>query len=78
MYKYLNIGGYISSEDIIGIFDLDRCTVSKSGKHYLNIAQKEGRIIYDSTELPKSFIVKKNNDIILSHYNTATIIQKGN
>ncbi len=78
MQCYLNIGGYISTDDIIGIFDLDRCTVSKNGKEYLNKAQKEGRIIYDSYELPKSFIVKRNKDIILSQYNTATIIQKGN
>ncbi len=76
MKSYLHIGDYISSDDIIGIFDLDRCTVSKTGRDYLASLQKQGKVEYNYTELPKSFIIKKDNSVVLSQYNTATIIQK--
>ncbi len=67
---------YIGSEDIIGVFDLDHCTVSKRGKEYLNNLEKKGLIIYDGTELPKSFIIKRDKRVVLSQYNTSTIVQK--
>ncbi len=76
MNRYINIGGYISENDIIGIFDLDRCTVSKNSRDYLTRVERDGKLEYHSTELPKSFIVKVDKSVVLSQYNTATIIQK--
>ncbi len=76
MINYLHIGDYISTDDIIGIFDLDRCTISKTGRDYLEKLQKQGKVEYKYTDLPKSFIIKRDNTVVLSQYNTATIIQK--
>ncbi len=74
----MSIGGhgFVSREDIIGVFDLDHCTVSKKGREYLEGIQKKGKIIYDGTELPKSFLIKRDGGVVLSQYNTSTIIQK--
>lgn len=58
---YLHLGQEISvqSKDLIGIFDLDTCTVSAKSREFLNRAEKEGHIVNTSTELPKSFAVTK-------------------
>lgn len=47
----------VKTADILGIFDMDTSTVSKPTRDFLNIAEKNGRVINVSFELPKSFIV---------------------
>ncbi len=79
---YLNIGQdtVITDKNILGIFDLDNTTVSKSTREYINTASKNGECITVSIEeLPKSFIVvAKNNkkEIYISPLNTSTIFKR--
>ncbi len=56
---YLHLGGdvVILKKSIVGIFDLDTATISKHTKNYLTLAEKEGRVVNVSYELPKSFVV---------------------
>lgn len=43
---------------------MDTTTVSKKTRDFLNIAEKSGKVINVSYELPKSFVVcKENNEI---------------
>ena len=79
---YLNIGQdtVIIDKDIMGIFDLDNTTVSKSTREYINTASKNGECITVSfEELPKSFIVTtkgENKNIYISQLNTSTIFKR--
>ena len=79
---YLNIGQdtVIRDKNILGIFDLDNTTVSKSTREYINTASKNGECITVSIEeLPKSFIVVTENDkkeIYISPLNTSTIFKR--
>ena len=79
---YLNIGQdtVISDKNILGIFDLDNTTVSKSTREYINTASKNGECITVSIEeLPKSFIVvaeKDKKEIYISPLNTSTIFKR--
>ena len=79
---YLNIGQdtIITDKNILGIFDLDNTTVSKSTREYINTASKNGECITVSIEeLPKSFIVVAENDkkeIYISPLNTSTIFKR--
>lgn len=80
---YLNIGQdtVITDKNILGIFDLDNTTVSKSTREYINTASKNGECITVSIEeLPKSFIVvaenNKNKEIYISPLNTSTIFKR--
>lgn len=57
MYLHIGNGVSIKEENIIGIFDLDTATVSKSTKKFINRKQKEGKVEYTDTDLPRSFIV---------------------
>lgn len=57
MYLHLGQDTVISTNNILGIFDLDTTTISKSTRDYLSLAEKNHRVINVSLELPKSFIV---------------------
>ncbi len=72
---YLHIGNKKSVEldNIVGIFDLDTATVTKSSKAFINKMEKEGLVEYDDTDLPRSFILcgdSKNKKIRLSRIST--------
>lgn len=74
---YLNIGEdfVLKTEDITGIFDLDKTTVNKATRDFLAKAQKEIRVILTSYDLPKSFIIAKEK-IYLSPLNTSTLLKR--
>lgn len=57
MYLHLGSDVVITKKSIVGIFDLDTATISKHTKNYLALAEKEGRVVNVSYELPKSFVV---------------------
>ena len=62
MFLHLGENTVITTDRIIGIFDLDNTTVSKITRDYLNFMQKSKRIIDVSFDLPKSFILCKDNE----------------
>lgn len=74
---YINIGEeYVLKEkNIIAVFDMDKATVGKITRDYLNAAQKSGKIIYAGYDLPKSFIVTKDK-VYISPLNTATVLKR--
>ena len=56
---YLHIGNKksVKKKDIIGIFDLDTSTVTKTGKDFINNAEKAGVVEYGDDDLPRSFVL---------------------
>lgn len=60
---FLHIGGEktITYKNIIGIFDLDNTTISKTTRNFLKENQKKNCVENVGKELPKSFILTKNN-----------------
>lgn len=56
---YLHIGRDIvlRQKEIIGIFDIETTSISKTTRQYLQCADKAGKVKAINTELPKSFIV---------------------
>ena len=56
---YLHIGNKksVRKKDIIGIFDLDTSTVTKTGKDFINRLQRSGAVEYDDDDLPRSFVL---------------------
>lgn len=61
MYLHLGQDTVVKKKDIIGIFDMDTTTVSKISRDYLNLAEKQKKTVNVSFELPKSFVVVKEN-----------------
>ena len=56
---YLHIGNKksVRKKDVIGIFDLDTATVTKTGKDFIARLEKTGAVEYDDYDLPRSFVL---------------------
>lgn len=57
MYLHLGQNVVVPMKDVVGIFDLDNTTGSHVTRAFLKNAEKTGRIVNVSDDLPKSFIV---------------------
>ena len=62
---YLSIGNDMAVRDtsIIGIFDLDNTTTNKFTNDFLNQKQKENKITYLVSDIPKSFILMNDGSV---------------
>ena len=75
MYIYLGGNTVISSNEILGIFDMDTSTVNKATRDFLLNSEKNKKVIYVNYELPKSFIVCKDK-IYICPLNTSTLLKR--
>lgn len=57
MYLHVGQDEVVRQQDIVGIFDMDNTTISRSTREYLTKAEKSGRVDYATEELPRSFVV---------------------
>ena len=75
MYLHLGQDTMINTKEVIGIFDLDTSTLSKKSRDFLAKAEKEGRVVNTSMELPKSFVVtdQKNGVVYISQLSAPTL-----
>lgn len=76
MYLHIGKEKIIKTDEIIGIFDLDTATISKSTRNYLAAAEKSGDVVNVTTELPKTFIVCKedgNRKVYISQISSSTL-----
>ena len=79
MYLHIGNSESIKKSEIIGIFDLDTSTVSGITKKYIEKMQKNGRVEYNDTDLPRTFIIikdKKSEKIKLSRISATSLIQR--
>ena len=73
MYVHIGPSKAVRKEDIISVFDLDSSTVSVFTRSFLSKAEKEKRVVLLSYDLPKSFILMRDETVYLSPFNTSTI-----
>ena len=82
MYVHLGQNIVINEKDVVGIFDIDKCSISKRTRKFLEISQKNGTVINVSTDIPKSFIVcspkKKENKVYISPISCYTLRKRAN
>lgn len=79
MYLHLGEKTVIKTSSIVGIFDLDNTTVSKNTRTFLSDAEKKGRVINVSYELPKSFIVCDEDGettVYISQLSSQTLLRR--
>jgi len=57
MYLHLGSDTVVKTQDIVGIFDLDNCTVSVGSRRFLTHAEKKGQVINVTSDLPKTFVI---------------------
>lgn len=71
---FLFIGGEVTvpEKDVIGIFDIEECSVSRMTADYLNSCQKKHKVVYASQDMPKAFVVCTDKTYI-TNVSNATI-----
>ena len=57
MYLHLGQDTVVKTEEILGMFDLENSTISKITRQYLAQAEKAGRVVNVSMEMPKTFVI---------------------
>ncbi|MCM1165071.1 MAG: DUF370 domain-containing protein [Lachnospiraceae bacterium] len=74
---FLFLGGDVSvrSDEVVGVFDIEECSVSRVTADYLNACQKNGLIVNVSEDMPKSFIVTESRTFI-SNVSHGTIVKR--
>ena len=78
-YLHLGKGRLVSTDDIIGIFDLDITSQSHLTRNYLAMAEKAGEVINAAEDIPKSFVVCTENGknvLYLSQMASATLLKR--
>ena len=76
MYLHLGQETVVATADIIGIFDLDNASYGLRTREFLALAEREGRVVTISEELPKSFVLcaaKEGATVYVSQLNSQTL-----
>lgn len=79
MYLHLGAGAVVRSESIVGVFDLDNTSQSHLTRKYLAAAEKSGQVINVAEDIPKSFVVCKDEGgmrVYLSQMSTQTLLKR--
>lgn len=79
MYLHLGNDVIVNMNSVVGIFDMDNTTVSHQTRDFLTQAEKNGRIIDITDDLPKSFVVVKAWDgevVYISSLASRTLLKR--
>jgi hypothetical protein len=80
MYLHLGQDTVVKVEEIVGIFDIETSTISKTTRKYLADAQKSGIVVNVSMEMPKSFVLCCNKNkkvtVYISQISTTTLLKR--
>ncbi len=75
MYLHIGQDTVIRTRDVLGVFDLDTASICAATREYLAAAEKNGRVVSVTDELPKSFIVMRGKPatVYLSQISASTL-----
>ena len=81
MYIHLGNNVMLPTDEIIGIFDLEKTSVSKRTRDFLKKAEKQKKVITVSYDLPRSFVLAadkngKNSKIYISQISSSTLLKR--
>jgi hypothetical protein len=79
MYLHLGQNVVVPTDSIIGIFDLDNTTASHITRAFLKSAEKAGRVVNISDDLPKAFILCREGEkttVYLSQLASSTLYRR--
>ena len=73
MYLHLGQNTVVTTGEIVGFFDMDNTTVSKTTRDFLSNAERGGKVKYVSYDLPKSFVVTADKTVYVSPLSVPTL-----
>ena len=75
MYLHLGQSVVVPYREIIGVFDLDNTTYNVKAAGFINQAQKDGRVVLCTEDLPKSAVLC-DSGVYLSQLSPATLLKR--
>lgn len=79
MYIHLGNDVVVSESSVVGIFDIENTSISPATKDFLATAQKQNKIVYVTNDLPKSFVVCREDDgfvVYVCQVSPATMLKR--
>ena len=79
MFLHIGNGKTVRKKDIIGIFDMDTATSSTISRKTLHFYEKNKKVFYDDSDIPRTFILlgnRKDTEIRLSHISSKGLWQR--
>ena len=80
MYLHLGNDYIVKTQTVVGIFDLETSTINKHTRKMLSVFQKKGDVINVTDEMPKTFILCKEENgrekIYVSNISSATLLKR--
>ena len=79
MYLHIGQSVVIPFRDVMGIFDLDNTSSSRHTRAFLERAEREGRLVNVSDDLPRSFVLcggKGPPTVYLSQLSPAALLRR--
>lgn len=68
MYLHLGQTVMVPHREILAIFDLDNASWAYKTREFLERAEQEGRAVWLTDDLPRSFIVTQNSEGVSTVY----------
>lgn len=79
MYLHLGQDTVVLMKDVIGIFDMETSTISRTTRDMLAAAQRSGDVVNVSMEMPKSFVLCKNGQkttVYITQISSSTLLKR--
>ena len=76
MYLYLGGEAAVETDKIVGIFDLDNTSWSHITRQYLSQAERDGKVQNAAEDIPRSFVVRTDETIVLTQPAAATLARR--
>ena len=79
MYLYLGQNTVVPSSSVVAVFDTDNSSQSRITMDFLRRAEKEGRLVSITDDLPKSFVVCVEDGktvVYLSQLSSSTLLKR--
>ena len=80
MYVHLGQSAVLPHREILGIFDLDNASWAYKTREFLERAEREGRTIWLTEDLPRSFVLAGGKEgppkVYMSPLTAATILAR--
>ena len=74
MYLHAGADTVIRTNKIVAVFDLDYASQNKDTLEFLRTAEKEGRLINVTDQLPKAFILTNDGNVYLTQLSSQTLV----
>lgn len=76
--RYVYLGGDAAAADtsVVGVFDLDNASWSYITREFLIASEKNGRLKNAAEDIPRSFVVCADDQVIFTQPNTATLVRR--